>query len=284
VSDYTQPGVYHGVTSDQYHGLPYCSNSRLTLMKRSPAHLKADMESPRETTDAMRLGTAIHSAVLEPGVFDASYTKAGQCEAITGKGAQCTNGGTARVGGVWGCGVKGHLPAGEREPGTVLSASDFLTCFGVRDAIRSHPRIGKLFVGDGVNELTVIWDDPETGVRCKARIDRLVKHPKAGAVLVDLKTTVDARERPFTRKVADLGYYRQFGMYQDALRIAQGVDTGHMVIVAAEKEAPFAVAGYRLSEAAAEEGRRELRILMQRFAECMEHETWPAYPEEITEI
>jgi hypothetical protein len=277
------PGVYRGVSSADYHALPFCSNSRLSLLKRSPAHLRADLDAPREVTDAMRLGTAIHSAVLEPEDFETRYTEANACEATKKDGSPCSNPGVGRVGGVWGCGVRGHLPAGDRDRIEVLSRDEFFACFAIRDAIRSHPRIGKLLSGDGENELTVIWDDPDTGVRCKARIDRLARHPKAGGVLVDLKSTTDAREAAFTRKVFDLGYYRQFGMYQDALR-AHGVETLHMVIVAVEKEAPYAVAGYRLTEAAADAGRQELRTLMKRYAECERSGNWPGYSEEITEL
>lgn len=277
------PGVYEGVSSEAYHALPYCSNSRLTLLKRSPAHLRADLAAPAEVTDAMRIGTAIHSAVLEPADFAARYTVAGQCDAVKKDGERCTHNGVARVGGIWGCGVKGHTPDGERDRLEIITRADYAACRAVAGAVQAHPKVGRLLTGDGMNELTVIWDDAETGVRCKARIDRLAKHPKAGGVLVDLKTTADAREQAFGRKVYDLGYYRQFGMYQDALR-AHGVDTLHMVIIAIERDAPYAVAGYRLSEAAADAGREELRVLMRRYAECAERDEWPGYPDDITEL
>jgi hypothetical protein len=286
-TNYTQPGVYGNVTSEQYHLLPFCSNSRLTLLKRSAAHLRAHLDNPGEPTDAMRLGTAIHTAVLERDEFEKRYTEAGQCEALVKsgdrKGEQCANAGVALVGGAWGCGIRGHLPEGTRDTTTVLTRADFLTSFGVQDAVHMHPRIGKLFAGEGANELTVIWDDPETGVRCKARIDRLVKRD-GRTVLVDLKTCTDAREEAFRRKMYDLGYYRQLAMYSDALRITQGVTVDHMVIVAAEKEAPFALMGHRLSEATADEGRRELSALLRRYAECERTNRWPAYPDTITEL
>jgi exodeoxyribonuclease VIII len=273
------PGVYPGISSADYHTLPYCSNSRLTLLKRSPAHLLADLTSPPEQTPAMKLGTAIHSAVLEPHDFARRYTVAFQCDALKKDRTRCTNSGTHRVRGEWRCGV--HPADGERDVLEVLTAADFAVCEGVAAAVRRHPRIGKLLAGDGENELTVVWDDPATGVRCKARIDRLKRG--FGGILVDLKSTTDARADAFERKAFEMGYYRQAGFYQDALR-AHGIETGHMVIVAVEKEPPFAVAGYRLAESAADAGREELRGLLARYAECQERGEWPGYTTDITEL
>jgi hypothetical protein len=275
-----EPGVYEALTSAEYHLLPHCSNSRLSLLKRSPAHLLADLASPRPTSDAMRLGTAIHSAVLEPGDFAQRFTIAGRCEGTVKKtGEPCSNGGTHRVLGEWRCGV--HPLPGARDEVEVLSTADLAVCRGVSASIHAHPKVGKLLGGPGWNELTVVWDDAESGVRCKARIDRLVE--VAGGVLLDLKTTGDARTEAFERKVWEMGYHRQAALYADALA-AHGVPTSHMVIVAAEKEAPFAVAGYRLDEVAADEGRTELRALLARYAECLERNEWPAYDTEIRPI
>lgn len=275
-----EPGIYEGLSSAAYHLLPHCSNSRLSLLKRSPAHLLADLTTARPTSDAMRLGTAIHSAVLEPADFAVRFTVAGQCEATKkGDGERCRNGGTHRAGGEWRCGQ--HKAAGDWDRVEVLSAADFAVCAGVSETVRRHPRIGKLLDGAGRNELTVVWDDNETGVRCKARIDRLVE--SFGGVLLDLKSSLDARLDAFERKAFELGYFRQAPFYQDALA-AHGIPASHLVFVAVEKEPPFAVAGYRLSEIAADAGRDELRALLARYAECVSRNDWPAYDTDIREL
>lgn len=278
------PGIYEAISSERYHAQPYCSNSRLTLLKRSPAHLRADLDNPGAPTDAMRLGTAIHSAVLEPDDFESRYTVGAQCaaELASGKrkGERCTHSGTARWAGEWFCGQ--HRQEGEPDAIEVLTRSEWLACQGVRRSLWAHPKLRKLLDAPGRAELTVIWDDPETGVRCKARVDRLCED--YGGVLLDLKTTTDARPWAFEKKIHDMGYHRQKAMYQDALRL-HGIETQHLVIAAAEKEGePYAVAGYRLSDGAADVGRDELRALIRRYAECQEKQEWPAYPTDIVEI
>lgn len=278
-----EPGVYEDIGAAQYFALPYANNSRLSLLKRSPAHLKADIDAPAMTTDAQKLGTAAHHAILEPDVFEQRYTLGGSCAAELKSGARkgepCGVTGSARYNGEWYCGK--HPQEGEPDKVDVLSYEDYRACIGMRDSVHAHPRIRRLLEADGRNELTVVWDDAETGVRCKARLDRLVH--EFGGVVLDVKTTQDARADEFERSVFHWGYFRQLGFYQDGLT-AHGFEMKHLVIAAVEKAAPWAVAGFRLSDAAADAGREELRVLLRRYAECMEKDEWPAYPADIREL
>lgn len=277
------PGVYGDISAAQYFALPYASNSRLSLLKRSPAHLKADIDNPATTTDAQKLGTAAHHAILEPGVFEQRYTLGGSCSAELKSGARkgepCGTTGSVRVGGDWFCGK--HKPDAEPDRVDVLTYEQYRACIGMRDAMQAHPRIRRLLDAEGRNELTVVWDDAETGVRCKARIDRLVTD--FGGVVLDVKTTQDARPDEFEWSAFRWGYFRQLGFYQDGLT-AHGFQMKHLVIAAVEKAAPWAVMGFRLSDAAADAGREELRILLRRYAECVEKNEWPAYPTDIREL
>ena len=56
-----------------YFATPAASNSTLSRMKKSPAHCKAYMEEPFEPTANMKLGTLVHTLVLEPGTFHDRY-------------------------------------------------------------------------------------------------------------------------------------------------------------------------------------------------------------------
>lgn len=277
------PGVYDDVSEEQYFALPYASNSRLTLLKRSPAHMKADMEQPRQETEALFLGTAIHSAVLQPDEFARRYIVSGPCEALLKsgdrKGEPCGNNGGSRHAGAWFCGK--HAPDTAPDAAIALSPKQWDTCIGVRSSMYAHAKLRRMLLARGRAELTVIWDDRETGVRCKARVDRLVED--FDGVVLDLKSTTDARPEEFERTIFTRGYYRQLGLYQDGLA-AHGIAMKHLVIAACEKEAPFAVAGFRLSDGAADAGRDELRRLLRLYAECQQTGTWPAYAANIHEL
>lgn len=70
-----EPGIYSPamLTNAEYHGGELVTKSKLDLIERSPAHLKYQLDNPREETKALRIGKALHCAVLEPEVFLQEY-------------------------------------------------------------------------------------------------------------------------------------------------------------------------------------------------------------------
>lgn len=278
------PGIYENMPAAVYHAIPAVSNSRLTQLLRSPAHLRAYIEEPRESTEAQIIGSAADVLTLEPHLFNELYAIADICSAIKkGDGLRCSNAGSRYLDGKWFCGTKGHAPEGAGDSGKIaLSPEDYSKCQRIAAAVRSHPRIGKLLASPGRAQLSVVWIDTETGLLCKGRIDYLAE---SLGVVVDLKTTEDARPRALEKSIAEYGYHRQLSFYQAGLR-ENGIDMKHLVFAAVEKKAPFAVAGYRLSDGAADEGRIELRTLLNQYAELQTKPMadWPAYSEDITDI
>lgn len=146
----------------------------------------------------------------------------------------------------------------------------------MRDSIHNHPKASKLLTG-GQAEVSVFWDDPETGYQCKARIDYL----RPGNVLVDLKTTQDASKEEFNRSIAKFGYHRQNAMYSDGYEVATGERAAAFVFVAVESKPPYAVGVYMLDEHAVETGRAEYGTLLVDFKQCQESGEWPAYSDDI---
>lgn len=280
------PGVYPGTAMRAYHAWEAASNSRLTRLMRSPAHMKAYIEGPPAETEALRLGRAIHTAVLEPDHFGERYVTADQCMAITKEKKRCTNGGVwmhRDLG--WVCGVhaKGHDDGVVTAPAVeVLSADDQTLCLKIRDAVYRKDSARGLLTGAGEVELSMLWKDHATDVPCKARWDR--HSPEiAGGSIVDLKTTKDASPRAFEKSIFDLGYHRQAGMYLMGAR-ARKLPARHYTFVAVEKEPPFAVAVYRLSDGVVDAVRPQVETLLRRYAGCMESGRFPDYPDEVRDI
>jgi hypothetical protein len=287
VPDALKAGIYEDVPAHVYHALDAASNSRLARLvpPYTPAHLRAYLEEPPKQTDAMVLGSAIHTCTFEPHLFEAGYMVAGTCAATTKSGSPCSNGGKLHLAGGWYCGVKGHAPEAASDPVdlgiSVLSDDAWHKCQRTAEAVRAHPKIGKLLGLPGRAEVTVVWVDQETGLLCKGRIDWLVE-TSSGWVALDLKTTTDASPRGFERTIADRGYHRQLPMYADGLA-ANEIELRHLVFAAAEKEPPFAVAGYRLEDGAADEGRIEYRALLRQYAELVQkpRDEWPGFDTDI---
>jgi exodeoxyribonuclease VIII len=274
-----EPGIYRDVPMDVYQRWDAVSNSRLMLLDRSPAHLKAAIGSPKAETDALRLGTILHSAILEPERFAQTYQRAERCSAIKKDKDQCANMGIEYAG-AWLCGVHGGTRGGP-----VLSPSDYAMCLGVCASTRQHTRANALLSGPGMNELSLVWIDEETGLTCKARLDR-ISLLLAGGAIVDAKSTRDARMRPFAKAIYQYGYHRQGALYVPGAR-KLGLEVEHYVIMPFEKEAPFAVATYRLDAGAMDAGEIEVRRLLRLYAECVNKNEWPttpSYPDTIEDI
>ncbi len=242
-----------------YHALDAVGKSDLDLIARSPLHWKQRAFS-REETSAMRLGSAVHCAVLEPGAFENRYvqmpkhidrsTKAGK-----DKYAE-------------------FLAAHDGKH--ILGVEDMDLCLSVADAVRSHPRAAAL-LSAGQPEVSALWSDDEFSVRCRARFDWITPD----GLLLDLKTTADASQRGFAKSCANFRYHVQAAWYLDGYQAATGDLPLGFVFIAVEKNPPYAIALYELDAEAIDLGRALARRDLSRYANAREFDTWPGYAESI---
>lgn len=275
-------GWIEGMSMADYLAIPALSASGLWLFsQRSPAHYKAAQDEPREETDEQRTGTALHTALLEPELFDSSYIVLGQCVANTdnGKGKRCTNPGKVRRGEPFDsdyCGV--HDPAkGQPMPeGTrIVKVDEIDSIRGMRDAVLKHETARKFFVGKGRSEVVGVWRDKATGVLCKIRLDRQLE--RAAFIHADVKTCQDASTAAFPRQAARMGYVHRSAWYRRGME-ALGTPATASVLVAVERDRPHGVNVFALEE-------KDLGIIggtidakIREYAECLERDEWPAYP------
>jgi hypothetical protein len=232
------------------------------------------MDHPKPPTTAMASGTAAHEFLTDPMGFIARHDVARQCEAITGKGDRCTNGGKVRVSGHWFCGVNGHTPKGmEPDPVEVVSEPLFESLVQMQGRIQEAPAARAVLDQPGGFEVSVLWPHAPTGLMVKSRADFWSPHAD---VLVDYKKTRDASPGGFSRAIGRYGYHRQGAMYLDAFA-AVGAPLTDFVFIAQEEEEPWALAVYRLHDSAVEAGRHEYGRLLATWKECEESGAWPAY-------
>lgn len=266
------PGIYPGVESHVYHGQwNAASNSRLTHFKRSPAHMQAYLAHPTETA-AMILGRATHSAILEPDDFKARF---GRCPDDLDRRHKADAALYADL----------LLRYG---PSNVLKAEAYDACLAMRDTVYAHTSAKGIAASHREVELSLRFDElrfddfTSIAIRCKARPD--CHTPElAGGTLWDIKTTTDASPNAFEKTIFTMGYHRQAAFYLAGAR-ALGLPAEHFVFVAVEKELPFAVATYRLTEGAIDAGMAELKRLASRYVECELLNVWPAYSPRIEDI
>jgi exodeoxyribonuclease VIII len=239
------------VSHTAYSRLPGVNWSTLRYMLTSPLHYHYRRTHPPDDSPAMRLGRAVHCAVLEPDMFPLEF--------VVYDGA--------RRGAAW------TEFAGTNATRDILTISEYETALGIRDAVHLDPHAAKL-LQKGEAERVVEWTDAGTGLACKGRLDYLT-----GRTVVDLKTTKDITPRAFSRTCDRFRYVSQLGFYRDGVREELGIEAG-AALIAVESDPPHDVAVYTVSSDDLWNGSDEAHTLLERVAACEASGEWPgAYPE-----
>jgi hypothetical protein len=274
---------------DVYAQWDACSNGKLNLIRRSPAHLRAAVLAGGSESDALKFGSAAHMAILEPELFETRYRAKDQCAAFTGggEGPRCQNTGKYLLeSGEILCGT--HKPRDAALHTTVALIDDYAACIEMKAAVARKRRAAGLVGAAGDFEVSIVWDEDVKlpggayRLRMKGRLDHYSPDLDRGTIL-DLKSTLDAQEGPFMRTVYKYGYHRQGWLYRHGCR-ALGLPAEHYAVLAMEKAPPYEVGVFRMTEAALDAGEQSARALMGLYARCQQSGEWPGYPDRVRDI
>jgi exodeoxyribonuclease VIII len=244
------PAIVLDMPIEEYHNHDSISNSGLSLVSRSPAHYA--FASPWSSTRAKEIGTAFHTALLEPERFEEEYfiTEETVRTKVAYKDAAAKFGGDKT------------LTKNEGESVKVMLES-----------IRSNPSALELFEKEGFAEVSFFWIDKETGSRCRCRFDWLTVDGEA----VDLKKTQDCREYAFSKSLHAYRYHCQAAMYRDGFEQTVGEPLKSFQILAVEENPPCANILYDIDALALEYGYQEFVQALKIFALCKKTENWYSY-------
>lgn len=242
------------VSFEQYVQITATNWSRLKHLRESPLKYRFLQGGDDEDTVYRAMGRAVHALVFEPDVFRRDYA--------------IYEGGDRR----W----KDWTAFKDAHDGqTIFKPNEIEHITGMANAVRTNPIVAP-YLTDGEFEKTVAWTDPESGERCKARIDWLTSQ-----ALLDLKTTTTIDAIRFGRIAARLGYHCQVGgHYYNAVRYGLQRTLEEVAIVAVESSPPYDVAMFVLDDDAIYAAQEEVAQLIQRLQRCRESGEWPGrYPE-----
>lgn len=248
-------------SNEQYHSGPGISKSHLDCIAgKSPRHywhryLNPDRE-PEEPTPAKILGTAIHSIILEPDLFESGYVPNPGIERRSNAG-------------------KAEYAAflAEHRGKVILSDEDYQKCLAIRDAVHLHPVVSGLLTG-GKAEQSFYAIDKETGELTKCRTDYL---HDSGNMIVDVKSTEDASLAGFAKSAANYRYPHQVAWYWDVLDSAFGEHPQHWVFLAVEKEPPYALGIQFAQHDDVARARQACRRDLMRIVQHKRAGAWPDY-------
>lgn len=226
-----------------------------TLIEKSPRKAWFELEEGKDPTPAMTLGTAIHTAILEPYRWDTDYT--------VGTQKRTTKEGKAAY--------EEAIAAGR----TYLTPEQAATAMGCSAAVAAHEKASKILSG-GEPEVSVFWQDEETGLDLKARFDYL----RSDGIIVDIKSTSDANPKDFQRSAWHYGYHFQAAFYLRAAK-AVGIPATAFVLIAVETSPPFDVAVYVADQDFILHGEAAVQSALGKAKDCIATQTFPGYGNEI---
>lgn len=217
-------------------------------------------EEPPEPSAAMQFGTAVHTAFLEPDSFE---ERVGLHLASKSRNTKAFR----------------EQALGDPNPEKVwLLQPEYNQLQGMVTELRHHPLVKGIMQGAKV-EQALFWTDPETGVRCKAKLDIMAR-----TWLYDLKTTSSPYDFAIRESMQSYGYYRQAYYYSWGYECITGEAPDGFAFIFSEKKKPYRVRVVRPDPGELERAKEQIHIFLRRYAHCLERGEWPDFPVEITAI
>ena len=242
----------------EYRAFPALNQSAAKKLLVSPAHYQAYINAPQEETKALRFGTFVHAAILEPHTLNDLYATAPDVDRRTKDGKeQWAAFATANVG-------KTILDAEE-------SALGHLVASHAKMALKHHK------VAFGITE--AMYHVDYNGVPLKAALDGV-----CGDYIWDIKTTDDASPAGMLKSIRNYRYNLQAYWYRLVYELATGHRPLGFRFLFVEKEPPFATAVAEVGPELMSWAIADFEKALTLYKDCTASGVWPAYPDDIQVI
>lgn len=245
--------------ASEYHKIEALSASGAKSLLRSPAHFVASKETFKEPTPAMRLGTAVHTMILEPEKFEDEI-------AVMPKFDKRTNVGKKAIE-EWEADNVGKC---------IIDSFQYERARQISESVREHPFFVER-MGNGIAESTLLWE--QYGVQCKARVD----YRKSNTIF-DIKTCQDASPEGFAKQIANFQYHIQAAHYAMGWRRVMGEKLDRFVFVAVESDFPHMVGIYTLDRNSLAAGQMAMEKAAKAYRHVLDGKVEKNYTSRIVEI
>ncbi|MCW5720733.1 MAG: PD-(D/E)XK nuclease-like domain-containing protein [Devosia sp.] len=264
----TEPGAYLNVPMSVYHGQPCAgpsvsSSGLRTIFGGSLKHFWDESSfnpNRKEFTDTefTILGRAAHHLILQEPDFDKYFVL--RPEVIDGEKWQ----GNKTICKKW---MAEQALAGL----TVVTMAQMEQIRGIAESLAAEP-IVRGGILNGYIEVSLFWQDAETGIWLKSRPDSV---PNASGDASDLKCVSDVSDDGISRALADRGYHAQGALIGEAFREVLGMEMEHFSLVYVEGKRPHSV---RIDEPHPEEiaqGYEENHAALRLLKRALDTGYWP---------
>lgn len=255
-----EPGIYYGISNENYHAGPGVSKSQLDDIADTPALYLWRKNAPVDTTKTktLDLGTAFHCRVLEPEEFSNRFIVAPEFNRRTNAGKEEE---------------KAFLMKCASTGKTVITAEESRKIELMYQSVMALPLGQWLVESAGHAESSIYWEDSETGILCRCRPDKII--PEFHWIM-DVKTTADIQR--FKTAYYDYRYHVQDAFYSDGYEAQFGVQPTFVFLVASTtiECGRYPVEIFMMGEEAKLAGQLEYHRNLRTLADCLNTDEWPA--------
>ncbi|EEQ8691580.1 exodeoxyribonuclease VIII [Escherichia coli] len=255
-----EPGIYYGISNENYHAGPGVSKSQLDDIADTPALYLWRKNAPVDTTKTktLDLGTAFHCRVLEPEEFSNRFIVAPEFNRRTNAGKEEE---------------KAFLMECASTGKTVITAEEGRKIELMYQRVMALPLGQWLVESAGHAESSIYWEDPETAILCRCRPDKII--PEFHWIM-DVKTTADIQR--FKTAYYDYRYHVQDAFYSDGYEAQFGVLPTFVFLVASTTVecGRYPVEIFMMGEEAKLAGQQEYHRNLRTLADCLNTDEWPA--------
>lgn len=255
-----EPGIYYGISNENYHAGPGVSKSQLDDIADTPALYLWRKNAPVDTTKTktLDLGTAFHCRVLEPEEFSNRFIVAPEFNRRTNAGKE------EEKAFLMECASTGKM---------VITAEEGRKIELMYQSVMALPLGQWLVESAGHAESSIYWEDPETGILCRCRPDKII--PEFHWIM-DVKTTADIQR--FKTAYYDYRYHVQDAFYSDGYEAQFGVQPTFVFLDASTtiECGRYPVEIFMMGEEAKLAGQLEYHRNLRTLADCLNTDEWPA--------
>lgn len=270
VTETFTPYLVENLSNEDYHAdRTALSSTTLKTVLKSPASFLAYVSGLRaKPSPALRIGSIIHEAVLEPASFKSRYVvepEFGDQRNKLNKQAKAD----------WLFDLEKTKPNA-----VVVTEEELRKVEGIVNSVMRHTEAANLIKRCQV-EKSGYFRNPDTGIKCRIRPDLFDERM---GVLVDLKSTQDASIDYFSREICKRHYDLSLAQYREGLELITGRSFDFMAFIAVEKEPPYEVALYLADQKIKKKGRADYLSAIKRVHECLMSGEWPGRQQRHEEI
>ncbi|TIX28801.1 PD-(D/E)XK nuclease-like domain-containing protein [Mesorhizobium sp.] len=264
----TEPGAYKNVPMEFYHGQPtdgpsISSSGLRTIFNESLAHYwdKSPLNPDRQEfqdTEATILGRAAHFLLLGESDFANFFvirpTEAPDGRAWNGNNASC----------------KQWLAERALEGLTVLKPEQLEYIKGMSKTLAAEPPVQDGIL-NGMVELSLFWQDPETGIWLKSRPDAVPNDSDAA----DLKCVSDITDDGISRALGERGYHQQAALVNEAMNVVLRRQMENFFLIYVEQKRPHCVRIDTVDPKEIDAGTAENHAALRLFKKALDTGYWP---------